>query len=357
MRYRIAAIPGDGVGMEVIPHAIEALRAAGEVTDRFSIEITDLPWSCAYYLRHGRMMPSDGLEQLRDHDAILLGAIGYPGVDDSISLWGLLLPIRQAFDQYVNLRPIRSYAGIPSPLRAIDGTELDILCVRENTEGEYVGAGGRHGKTPGAVALQTSIFTWRGTERVSRYAFDRARERGRRLASATKSNALQYSAVLWDEVVAAVSADYPDVAVTSYHVDALAARFVLDPLSLDVVVASNLFGDILTDLGAALQGSLGLAASGNLNPERLYPSMFEPVHGSAPRRAGQGTANPMAAVSAAAMMLRHLGESDAAALVDDAIAAIARSGPRTRDIGGKDGTAEVGVAIASHVRSKTPAGG
>jgi tartrate dehydrogenase/decarboxylase/D-malate dehydrogenase len=203
------------------------------------------------------------------------------------------------------------------------------------------------------MALQTSVFTWRGIERVTRYAFERATERQGRLASATKSNALQYSAVLWDEVVASVAANYPAVAVTPYHVDALAARFVLDPLSLDVVVASNLFGDILTDLGAALQGSLGLAASANLNPERKYPSMFEPVHGSAPRRAGQGTANPMAAVSAAAMLLRHLGELDAAQLVEDSVAALALSGPRTRDVGGSGGTAEVGAAVASYVRSAT----
>jgi tartrate dehydrogenase/decarboxylase/D-malate dehydrogenase len=330
----------------VIPEGLRVLRRAGEVTGSFSIETTDFPWSCEYYTQTGRMMPEDGLAQLADSDAVYLGAVGYPGVPDHVSLWGLLLPIRQGFDQYVNLRPCQVLDGIPSPLRDKGPAEVDILCIRENTEGEYSGLGGRfHVGRPEESAVQTSLFTRRGVERVVRYAFDRARERRKRLASATKSNALQYTAVMWDEIVGEVARDYPDVAVTTYHVDALAARMVTAPETLDVVVGSNLFGDILTDLGGALQGSLGLPASANLNPERLHPSMFEPVHGSAPRRAGQGVANPMATVWAGALMLEHLGESEAAALVMDALRHVAKNGPRTKDLGGTATTIEVGEAI------------
>jgi tartrate dehydrogenase/decarboxylase/D-malate dehydrogenase len=339
-------IPGDGVGKEVIPEGLRVLRRAGEVTGSFSIETTDYPWSCEYYTQTGRMMPEDGLSQLADSDAVYLGAVGYPGVPDHVSLWGLLLPIRQGFDQYVNLRPCQVLDGIPSPLRDKGPAEVDILCIRENTEGEYSGLGGRfHVGRPEESAVQTSLFTRRGVERIVRYAFDRARERRKSLASATKSNALQYTAVMWDEIVGEVARDYPDVQVTTYHVDALAARMVTAPETLDVVVGSNLFGDILTDLGGALQGSLGLPASANLNPERLHPSMFEPVHGSAPRRAGQGVANPMATVWAGALMLEHLGESEAAALVMDALRHVAKNGPRTKDLGGTARTAEVGEAI------------
>jgi tartrate dehydrogenase/decarboxylase/D-malate dehydrogenase len=352
-RYQLASIPGDGVGKEVVPVALSVVAAAGELTDRFTLETKDLPWSCAYYLEHGAMMPPDGLRILDAQDAIVLGAIGFPGVPDHVSLWGLLLPIRQSFDQYVNLRPIQVLDGIPSPLRTATPETVDILCVRENTEGEYAGLGGRLARgQPHELALQTSLFTRRGIARVARYAFERARERRGRLASATKSNALQYSAVLWDEVVAEVSADYPDVTLTPYHVDALAARFVTQPESLDVVVASNLFGDILTDLGGALQGSLGLPAAANLNPERTHPSMFEPVHGSAPGRAGKGIANPMAAVWAGAMLLDHLGELEAAGVVMNALRSIARSGPRTPDLGGNATTEEVGEALRREVMDR-----
>jgi len=348
--YTLAIIPGDGVGREVIPEGLRVLRRAGEVTGRFSIETRDFPWSCEHYLETGRMMPEDGLAQLADSDAVYLGAVGFPGVPDHVSLWGLLLPIRQGFDQYVNLRPVQVLDGIPSPLRDKGPAEVDILCIRENTEGEYSGLGGRfHVGRPEESAVQTSLFTRRGVERIARYAFERARERKRRLASATKSNALQYTAVMWDEIVSQVGRDYPDVEVTSYHVDALAARFVTAPESLDVVVGSNLFGDILTDLGGALQGSLGLPASANLNPERRHPSMFEPVHGSAPRRAGQGVANPMAAIWAGALMLEHLGETEAAGLVMDALRTVAREGPRTKDLGGSAKTGDVGEAIAAAI--------
>jgi tartrate dehydrogenase/decarboxylase/D-malate dehydrogenase len=351
--YRIAVIPGDGVGREVIPEGLRVLQAVSEVTGSFRLTTSVLPWSCEYYLGRGAMMPADGLKVLADHDAIYLGAIGFPGVPDDVSLWGLLLPIRQGFDQYVNLRPVRVLPGIESPLRNGSPETVDILCIRENTEGEYAGVGGRirRGRAD-EVAVQTAVFTRPGVERVAKYALDRARERRKTLVSATKSNALQYSAVLWDEVVAQVARDYPDVSVTSYHVDALAARFVTEPESLDVVVASNLFGDILTDLGGALQGSLGLPASANLNPERKHPSMFEPVHGSAPRRAGQGVANPMAAVWAGALMLEHLGEREAAALVMSALEAVALEGPRTRDLGGNATTTEVGELIARKVRQR-----
>ena len=348
--YRIAVIAGDGVGREVVPEGLRVLERAGEVTGDYRIETSAYPWSCEYYLETGRMMPTDGLSQLADSDSIYLGAVGFPGVPDHVSLWGLLLPIRQGFDQYVNLRPVELLEGIRGPLTDKGPAEVDILCIRENTEGEYSGLGGRVGVgTPGEVAIQTSLFTRRGVERIARFAFERARSRRRQVASATKSNALQYTAVMWDEVVEAVARDYPEVALTPYHVDALAARFITAPESLDVVVASNLFGDILTDIGGALQGSLGLPASANLNPERAHPSMFEPVHGSAPRRAGQGTANPMATIWAGKLMLDHLGESEAAALVMAALRDVARDGPRTKDLGGTALTAEVGTAVVERI--------
>lgn len=348
--YRLAVIPGDGIGREVVPHGLAAMRRAGEVTGSFRITTTDLDWSCERYVREGAMMPADGLATLADHDAIYLGAVGQPGVPDHVSLWGLLLPIRQHFDQYVNLRPIRVLEGIASPLRAGSPSTVDLLFVRENTEGEYAGVGGRARRgSSDEVALQVSVFTRRGVERVARYAFERASGRKHRLASATKSNALQYSAVLWDEVVAEVARDFPDVELTSYLVDALAARFVSAPETLDVVVASNLFGDILTDIGAAVQGSLGLAASANLDPERRHPSMFEPVHGSAPTIAGRDLANPMAAIWAAAMLLDHVGEGEAARLVVAAVERVAARGPKTADVGGRAGTREVGNAIVAAI--------
>jgi tartrate dehydrogenase/decarboxylase/D-malate dehydrogenase len=351
-RYRLALVPGDGVGREVIPEGLRAIRAAGEATGRYTIETTEYPWSCEWYLEHGTMMPPDGLDRLRDSDAIYLGAVGFPGVPDHVSLWGLLLPIRFGFDQYINLRPVRTLDGIQGPLRACGPGDIDFVCVRENTEGEYSGLGGRtRAGTPDEVVVQTSLFTRRGTERVIRYAFDLARGRRKRLVSATKSNALNHSMVFWDEVTAAVAADYPDVEVSSVHVDALAARFVLAPQGLDVVVASNLFGDILTDLGGALQGSLGLPASANINPTGEYPSMFEPVHGSAPRRAGKGIANPMAAIWAASLLLDQIGEATAASLVMRALERVAREGPRTVDLGGTAMTADVGDAVELAIKA------
>ncbi len=349
-------IPGDGVGKEVLPAGLAAIRRAGEITGRFVIATTDLGWSCERYLREGAMMPADGLRVLAEHDAIYLGAVGYPGVPDHVSLWGLLLPIRQGFDQYVNLRPIRALAGIPSPLRAGSPETVDMLCVRENTEGEYAGIGGRFRRgTPDEVALQTSVYTRRGVERVARYAFDRARGRRRRLASATKSNALQHTAVLWDDVADAVARDYPDVQVSKFHVDAAAYHMVLHPDRFDVMVGSNLYADVLTDLGAALQGSLGLAASANLDPSRTYPSMFEPVHGSAPDIAGKGVANPMAAIWSASLMLDHLGEPSAAEAIFQALQRIVREERlRTPDLGGRSRTAEVGDAVVEALRAAAP---
>jgi tartrate dehydrogenase/decarboxylase/D-malate dehydrogenase len=306
--YKIAAIPGDGIGNDVTEAALEVATAA---CTGAALEISQFPWSCEYYLETGRMMPEDGIAQLRGFDAIYLGAVGWPEkVPDAVSLHGLLLPIRKEFVQYANIRPHRLLPGVQGPLKA---DAFDILCIRENTEGEYSGAGGRvHQGQQGEVAVETSIFTRIGVERILRFAFDQARARRGKLASVTKSNAQKYSMVFWDELTQKVSRDYPDVEVTSYHIDAMAARMVMAPKSLDVVVASNLFGDILTDLGAAIQGGLGFAASANINPDRSAPSMFEPVHGSAPDIAGQGIANPLAATWSAAMMLDHLGECDAA---------------------------------------------
>jgi tartrate dehydrogenase/decarboxylase / D-malate dehydrogenase len=349
--HRLAIIPGDGVGREVVPEGLRAVRAAAEVTGSFDIETVDYPWSCEYYAQNGVMMDADALHRLRDSDAIYLGAIGFPGVPDHVSLWQMLLPIRQSFDLYINLRPIRLLPGIDGPLRDRGPEDIDFVCIRENTEGEYCGVGGRIRQgTPDEVATQTAIFTRKGTERVVRYAFDLAQKRKKTLVSGTKSNALNHSMVFWDEVVADVAKDYPDVSVQNQHVDALAARIVLNPQQLDVVVASNLFGDILTDLGGALQGSLGLPPSGNLDPTNRHPSLFEPVHGSAPGRAGQGTANPMAAIWAASMMLEQLGENEAAALVMRGLEHVALNGPRTKDLGGQAKTAEIGDAVVAAIK-------
>jgi tartrate dehydrogenase/decarboxylase / D-malate dehydrogenase len=348
--YRLALLPGDGIGKEVIPAAVEVLKAA---VQGFALSFEAFDWSCEYYLRHGRMMPEDGIETLRPFDAILLGAIGHPTVPDHISLRDLLLCIRFEFDLYVNLRPVEILPGLEMVLRAKRPEDVNMLFVRENTEGEYAGVGGRFKRgTTDEVAIQQSVFTRKGVERVVRYAFQQAQRRPRkRLASATKSNAMQYAMVMWDEVVRAVAADFPDVSVSSYHVDALAARMITHPESLDVVVGSNLFADILTDLGSALQGSLGLAASANLNPtERLGPPLFEPVHGSAPDIAGRGIANPIAAIWAAAMLLDYLAESAAAARIMNALKAVIAEGKvRTPDLGGENSTQEFAAAVVARL--------
>ncbi len=347
-RYRIARIPGDGIGVDVVDAAWIVLEKAA---DRFgfALDYKTYPWSCDYYLERGSMMPDDGIEQLRPFDAILLGAVGWPArVPDAVSLHGLLLPIRKAFDLYANVRPHRLLAGVRGPLRA---EQFDILCIRENTEGEYTGAGGRvHHGTPDEVAVETSVFTRRGVERILRFGFEQARRRRKMLASVTKSNAQKHTMVFWDEVTEAVSADYPDVRVTRYHIDAMAARFVMQPESLDVVVASNLFGDILTDLGAAIQGGLGFAASANLTTAGGAPSMFEPVHGSAPDIAGQGKANPLATIWSGALMLEHLGQPDCAQAIVSAMERVtSANNVATPDQGGSSTTNEVAAAVAAEL--------
>ncbi|KQT61751.1 MULTISPECIES: tartrate dehydrogenase [unclassified Aureimonas] len=339
--YRIARIPGDGIGTAVVDAAWAVLDRAAAGAG-FALEDRTFPWSCAFYKETGAMMPADGIETLRGFDAILLGAVGWPAeVPDSVSLHGLLLPIRKAFVQYANVRPHRLLPGVEGPLR--EGG-FDILCIRENTEGEYSGAGGRvHQGTADEVAVETSIFTRTGVERILRFAFEEARKRRGKLASVTKSNAQKHSMVFWDEITAKLSADYPDVEVTSYHIDAMAARMVMAPRTLDVVVASNLFGDILTDLGAAIQGGLGFAASANIDPTRKSPSMFEPVHGSAPDIAHLGIANPMATIWSGAMMLEHLGERAAAARIMAAMEAVTAGGIGT--VPGRDRTDAIAAAV------------
>jgi tartrate dehydrogenase/decarboxylase / D-malate dehydrogenase len=338
------------------------MRVLDAVAGRAGIvfERTEYAWGCDYYRETGRMMPADGLERLRDADAIYLGAIGHPSVPDHVSVWELILPIRQRFEQYVNLRPMRLLPGVSGPLSGRGAGDIDMVCVRENSEGEYAGLGGRlHRGTAHEVAEQTGLFTRMGIERVVRYAFQLARSRPRRLlASATKSNALQHSMVLWDEVVDDVARTFPEVTVRRYHVDALAARMVTQPQTLDVIVASNLFGDILTDLGAAVSGSLGVAPGANLNPERRYPSMFEPIHGSAPDIAGQGIANPIGAIWAAALMLDHLGHGDLHDRVVRAIEHVLAAGEvRTPDLGGRYTTGDMVDAIVNAVEASEPACG
>lgn len=349
-RYKIAVIEGDGIGREVVPEGLRALEAAGRKFD-IAFNWQHFDWSCQTYLKTGRMMPEDGLDQLRKFDAIYLGAVGYPGVPDHISLWGLLIPIRRAFQQYVNLRPVRLLQGVNSPLKDFPPRKIDFCIIRENNEGEYSEVGGRlYRDTDAELAMQEAVFTRTGCDRVMRYAFELARTRNRRVTSATKSNGIIHSMPFWDERFAEISKSFPDVRSNQYHIDILSAHFVHHPDWFDVVVASNLFGDILSDLGAAVAGSIGLAPAANINPEREYPSMFEPVHGSAPDIAGKGVANPIAQIWTGAMMLDHLGESKAALAIEKAVEAIvARPEFHTPDLGGKADTRGVGEAIASEV--------
>jgi tartrate dehydrogenase/decarboxylase / D-malate dehydrogenase len=343
MTHRIAVIPGDGAGPEVVAEARKAVDALG-----LDVEWTELPWGSAYFHEHGTMMPPDALDIARSHDAVLLGAVGDPSVPDHVSLWGLLLPLRQGLDLWANIRPARLLDGIPSPLAG--SPAVDMLFVRENTEGEYSGVGGRaHTGLPHEVGIETAVFTREGVRRVVKHAFELAESRRGRLTSATKSNASRYGYVLWDEVVAEVAAEHPDVEVDRALVDALAARMVSNPLSLDVVVASNLFGDVLTDIAAVLQGGMGMAASASVAPGSGTTAIFEPVHGSAPDIAGKGLANPIGAIWSASLMLDHLGEAEAAAQLMRAVEAVCKSGPRTRDVGGTGSTSEVGDAVAAHV--------
>ncbi|WP_055699088.1 tartrate dehydrogenase [Streptomyces silaceus] len=339
--HHIALIPGDGIGTEVLPPARQVLEAVGE-RHGITFAFTAYDWSCARHLREGAMMPDDGLDLLRDKDAILLGAVGHPGVPDHVSLWGLLIPIRRGFRQYVNLRPIRVFEGLDSPLRSAAAGDVDLVVVRENVEGEYSEIGGRLNRGfPEEMAVQEAVFTRAGVTRVLEYAFALAGRRQGRLTSATKSNGIVHTLPFWDELVAERGAAHPEVTWDQEHIDALAAKFVLDPARFDVVVASNLFGDILSDLAAAVAGAIGIAPSANLNPEREFPSMFEPVHGSAPDIAGRGIANPMGAIWSAALMLGHLGHPGAAAAVTDALSSVlATTDVRTPDLGGTATTAE-----------------
>jgi tartrate dehydrogenase/decarboxylase/D-malate dehydrogenase len=348
--FNIAVIEGDGIGHEVVPEGLRVLEAVGRKFDlKFSWK--HFEWSCETYTKTGRMMPVDGLDQLRAFDAIYLGAVGFPGVSDHISLWGLLIPIRRAFQQYVNLRPARLLQGVETPLKNHRAGEIDFCIVRENNEGEYSDIGGRlYSGTDSEMAIQQAVFTRRGCDRTIRYAFELARKRNRHVTSATKSNGIIFSMPFWDERFAAVGEQFPDCRADQYHIDILAAHFVRHPEWFDVVVGSNLFGDILSDLGAAVVGSIGIAPSANLNPEREYPSMFEPVHGSAPDIAGKGIANPIAQIWSGAMMLDHLNEPDAARAIEKAFSSVlAGNGPRTPDLGGKATTREVGEAITAEV--------
>lgn len=357
---RIAVIAGDGIGKEVVP---EGLRVLGAAATRFDLDLQcdEFDWNCDYYLKHGRMLPVDWKERIGQHDAIFFGAIGWPAkVPDHVSLWGSLLKLRREFDQYVNLRPVRLMPGVPTPLSGRQVGDIDFLVVRENTEGEYSSIGGRIFEgTEQETVIQESIFTRRGVDRIIRFAFELARRRPKKhLTSATKSNGIAIAMPYWDERFAAMAAQYPDVRSDKYHIDILAAHFVRHPDWFDVVVASNLFGDILSDLGPACTGTIGIAPSANLNPERRHPSLFEPVHGSAPDIYGQGIANPVGQIWCAAMMLDHLGHGEAAAAILAAIETVLLDGPRTPDMGGNASTTDVGKAIAEVVAvTRTPGAG
>jgi tartrate dehydrogenase/decarboxylase / D-malate dehydrogenase len=345
LTHRVALLPGDGVGPEVVAEARRAVDALG-----LPLEWTELPWGSAYWHEHGRMMPADWQETVRAHYAVLMGAVGDPSVPDHVSLWGLILELRQRLDLWANIRPARLLEGIPCPLAGRGPADVDMLFVRENTEGEYAGVGGRaHEGLPLEVGIETGVFTRAGLERVLRHAFELAAGRRGVLTSATKSNASRYGYVLWDEVAEEVAADFPGVRYERVLVDALAARMVRDPGSLDVVVGSNLFADILTDLAAAIQGGMGMAASANTAPGSDPPGLFEPVHGSAPDIAGRGIANPAGAIWSAVLMLDHLGEPEAASALMRALEDVCRNGPRTRDVGGRATTREVGDAVVARV--------
>jgi len=347
--YTISAIPGDGIGHEVVPEGMRVLEAAGRRFG-FALKWREYDWSCERYAKTGSMMPADGLAQLKESDAVFLGAVGFPGVPDHVSLWGLLIPIRRGFKQYVNLRPIRLLAGVDSPLKDRKPGEIDFYVVRENNEGEYSEIGGRlYAGTDLEMAMQQTVFTRRGCDRIMRFAFELAAKRKRHVTSATKSNGIIHTMPYWDERFAAVAKEYPGVKTDQYHIDILTAHFVRHPDWFDVVVGSNLFGDILSDLGPAVVGSIGIAPSANINPERELPSMFEPVHGSAPDIYGKGIANPIGQIWSGAMMLDHLGENAAAAAIEAAIAKVLADpkAPKTPDLGGKAKTKELGDAIAA----------
>lgn len=352
--HRIAVIPGDGIGREVIPEGVRVLEAAA-AKHGLVLGWQEFPWSCDWYRAHGRMCPEDAPETLRRFDAVYFGAVGNPAlVPDHIALWGLLIHFRRCFDLYVNLRPVRLFEGLACPLAGRKPGDIDYVVVRENTEGEYGNVGGRlFEDTPREMAMQQAVFTRKGVDRILRYAFELARKRRKHVTSCTKSNGISITMPYWDERFAGMKKQYPDVRADQYHVDGLTIQMVLDPARFDVIVASNLFGDILSDLGPATAGTIGVAASANLDPERNAPSIFEPVHGSAPDIAGKGIANPIAAIWSGAMMLEHLGHAAAAADIVRAIERVIAEGPRTPDMKGRATTAEVGAAVANAVRAQS----
>lgn len=346
-QYKIALIPGDGVGPEVVAEGVRVMKTIASMAPDLVFIFHTFPWGCEYYLKEARMMAENGLEKLKDFDAIYLGAVGAPGVPDHVSLWDLLLTIRKDFDQYVNLRPVKLLKGAPCPLKNISREQVNMTVIRENSEGEYAGVGEWLQKgTPEEVAHQTGVFSRKGTERIIRYAYETARREGRSLTSISKANALNYSMVFWDQVFKEVGEDYPEVKTCSYLVDAAAMFFIRDPQRFEVVVTSNLFGDILTDLGAAIAGGMGLAAGANLNPEKKHPSMFEPIHGSAPDIAGQQKANPLAAIWSVSQMMDHFGREDWGGLLLSAIEQVLIEGTcLTPDLGGTASTSQVGDAV------------
>ena len=349
-KFTVKLLPGDGIGVDVVREAVRVLDAIAQKHGGLAFDFHNLEWSCRYYLKTGHMMPPDGLKILADCDAILLGAVGFPGVPDHVSLRELLLPIRVGFDQYVNLRPVKLLPGLSSPVK---NENIDFTVIRENSEGEYCGKGEiQHENTPDETVIQNSVFTRKGTERIIRYAFEYAgKRRLKKVMSATKSNALNYSMVFWDKVFREVAAQYPKTEASQMHIDALSGYFIMHPDRLQVVVASNLFGDILTDLGSAMLGSIGISPSANLNPEGKYPSMFEPIHGSAPDIAGKGIANPVGTLWAAAMMLDHLKLAAEAEMLMHAISSVLAEGKvRTPDIGGASTTTEVADAVIAALR-------
>jgi len=350
-KHKIAVIMGDGIGKEVVPEGMRVLDVAAERFG-FKLEWTPFPWSCEYYSSKGEMMPKNGLDILKEYESIFLGAVGYPGVPDHVSLWGLLIPIRRGFQQYVNFRPVRNMKGITSPLRDIEAGKIDFCVVRENNEGEYSNIGGMmYEGTDQEFVVQETVFTRKGVERIMRAAFDVARKREKKkVTSVTKSNGIVFTMPYWDEIFKGIAKEYPDVKTDQYHVDALSAMFVQHPEQFDVVVGSNLFGDILSDLGAAVAGSLGIAPSASLNPERKFPSMFEPVHATAPDIAGKVFANPIGQILSGALMVDHLGYPEAAKAIEKAVeVAVADKNIRTRDLGGEASTQQMGKAIAELV--------
>ena len=354
--HKIAVIAGDGIGPEVIAEGVKVLNAVAEKDGGFCFEFTYFPWGCEYYKQTGRMMAEDGIEQLSAFDAIFLGAVGTPGVPDHISLWDLLLTIRKSFDQYVNLRPVKLLKGAPCPLKDVSESDIDMVFVRENSEGEYAGSGSWLFKNkPNEVVIQDGVFSRAGCERIIRYAYELAKKEGKTLTSISKGNALNYSMVFWDQIFAEVGKEYPEVETHSYLVDAASMFMVKDPKRFEIVVTSNLFGDILTDLGAAIAGGMGLAAGANINPERKYPSMFEPIHGSAPDIAGQGKANPLATVWSASRLLDHFGHTDwGKNLIDCIEEVLCEKKVLTAGLGGNHSTAEVGDEIVRKIRSMVP---